>query len=81
VIHRRFFCHRCCGFHHRHHAAVHLGNQPRHARTSGLFLVLLTPCPTMQNLVLHLPQFLDDAPLGFRRFLDIPACVSPSWRN
>jgi hypothetical protein len=35
----------------------------------------------MQNLVLHLPQFLDDAPLGFRRFLDIPACVSPSWRN
>jgi hypothetical protein len=29
----------------------------------------------MQNLVPHLPQFLDDAPLGFRRSLDIPACV------
>ena len=35
VIDRRFFCHRFCGFHHRNHAAVHLGNQPRHARTSG----------------------------------------------
>jgi hypothetical protein len=29
----------------------------------------------MQDLVPHLPQFLDDAPLGFRRFLHIPARI------